>query len=117
MFILEATIEALGYNTDEFPISKSSIRRIRTEKRKERAEAIKVRFQNEVPDVVTVHWDGKLLPALDARKSKEEHLPIVISYANKEQLINVPRLESSSGSGQAQAVCNAIVDRNLKDKV
>lgn len=117
VFILEATIEALGYNTDEFPISKSSIQRIRTEKRKERAEAIKANFQNEVPDVVTVHWDGKLLPALDARKSKEERLPIVISYGNKEQLIAVPRLESSSGSGQAQAVWNAIVDWNLEDKV
>nr|CAH7754826.1 unnamed protein product [Callosobruchus chinensis] len=53
--------------------------RIRTEKRKERAEAIKVDFQNDVPDVVTVHWDGKLLPALDARKSKEERLPILIT--------------------------------------
>lgn len=32
VFILEATIEALGYNTDEFPISKSSIQRIHTER-------------------------------------------------------------------------------------
>ena len=38
VFIIEATIEALGYNTDEFPISKSTIQRVRTEKRKERAE-------------------------------------------------------------------------------
>ncbi|KAG8231244.1 hypothetical protein J437_LFUL005918 [Ladona fulva] len=42
VFILEATIEALANNADEFPIN-----------------------------VVTVHWDGKLLPALDARKSKK----------------------------------------------
>ncbi|KAG8235935.1 hypothetical protein J437_LFUL016000 [Ladona fulva] len=28
--------------------------------------------RNNVPDVVTVHWDGKLLHALDAWKSKEE---------------------------------------------
>lgn len=117
VFIIEATIEALGHNTDEFPISKSSIQRIRTEKRKERAEAIKVDFQNEVPDTVTVHWDGKLLPALDARKSKEERLPIVISYGNKEQLIAVPKLDNSSGSEQAQAVWNAIIDWNLEDKV
>lgn len=116
VFIIEATIEALGHNTDEFPISKSSIHRIRTEKRKQRAEAIKLNFQNVVPDTVTVHWDGKLLPALDVRKSKEERLPIVISYDNKEQLIAVPKLENSSGSEQAQAVWNAIVDWNLEDK-
>ncbi|GBM05566.1 hypothetical protein AVEN_94842-1 [Araneus ventricosus] len=53
MFILEATIDAVGYNFGEFPISKSSIQRIRTEKWKERAENIKIDFQNKVPDVVT----------------------------------------------------------------
>nr|CAH7757043.1 unnamed protein product [Callosobruchus chinensis] len=42
VYILEATLEALGLNVDEYPISKSSIQRIRTEKRKERAEAIKL---------------------------------------------------------------------------
>ncbi|GBM61100.1 hypothetical protein AVEN_273033-1 [Araneus ventricosus] len=80
VFIFEATIDAFGFNIGEFPISKSSIQRIRTEKRKERAENIKIDFQNEVPDVVILHWDGKLLPALSARKSKEERLPVVISY-------------------------------------
>ncbi|KAG8223811.1 hypothetical protein J437_LFUL003697 [Ladona fulva] len=113
VFILEATIETLEYNSDEFPISKSSIQRIRTEKRKERAEAIKANFQNDVPEVVTIHWDGKLLPALNAPKSKEERLPIVIVCVN--QLI--PRLESSSGIRQMQAVWNAIVDYNLEDKL
>ncbi|GBN52556.1 hypothetical protein AVEN_204171-1 [Araneus ventricosus] len=78
VFILEATIDPLGCNIDEFLISKSSVQRIRTEKRKERAENIKIDFQNEVLDVVTLHWDGKLLPALSARKSKEERLHIVI---------------------------------------
>ncbi|CAG9793804.1 unnamed protein product [Diatraea saccharalis] len=117
VFIIEATIEALGHNTDEFPISKSSIHRIRTEMRRKRANAIKINFRYKVPDTVTVHWDGKLLPALDARKSKEERLPIVISYDNNEQLIAVPKLVNSSGSEQAQAVWNAIIDWNLEDRV
>ncbi|GBL81279.1 hypothetical protein AVEN_143599-1 [Araneus ventricosus] len=52
VFILEATIDALGCNIDEFRISKSSIQRIRTEKRKEQAENIKIDFKNEVPDVI-----------------------------------------------------------------
>lgn len=117
VYILEATIEALGYNTDEFPISKSSIQRIRTEKRKERAESIKIDFQNEMPQVVTVHFDGKLLPALDARKSKEERLPVVISYGKREQLIAVPIIENSSGREQAEAVWKALADWNLEDKV
>ncbi|GBL92241.1 hypothetical protein AVEN_35799-1 [Araneus ventricosus] len=84
LFKLEAIIDALGCNINEFPISKSSIQRIRTEKRKEREENIKIDFQNKEPDVVTLHWEGKPLPALSARKSKEERLPIVISCALKE---------------------------------
>ncbi|KAG8237019.1 hypothetical protein J437_LFUL017143 [Ladona fulva] len=90
----------------------------------DRCQVISPRFNEfvrkngkSVPGVVTVHWDAKLFPALDARESKEERLPIVMLYVNKEQLIAVPRLESSSESGQAQAVCNAIVDWNLEDKV
>ncbi|GBM09522.1 hypothetical protein AVEN_216764-1 [Araneus ventricosus] len=55
VFKLEAIIDALGCNIDEFPISKSSIQRIRTEKRKEREENIKIDFQNKEPDVVTLH--------------------------------------------------------------
>ncbi|GBM15865.1 hypothetical protein AVEN_260139-1 [Araneus ventricosus] len=82
VFILEATIDALGCNIDEFLVSKSSIERIRTEKRKERVGNIRIDFQNEIPDVVTLHWDGKLLPAVSARKSKER-LPIVISFGLK----------------------------------
>ncbi|GBM14790.1 hypothetical protein AVEN_86047-1 [Araneus ventricosus] len=108
VFVLEAAIDALGYNIDKFPISKSSIQKLRTEKWKERVENIKIDFQNEVPDVVTLHWDGKLLPALSARKSKEERLPIVISYELKKQLIAVPRLDA--GKEQAQAVWKAILD-------
>ncbi|GBM60748.1 hypothetical protein AVEN_147998-1 [Araneus ventricosus] len=81
--ILAATIDALGCNINEFPIRKSSIQRIRTEKRKERVENIKIDFQNEVPDFVTLHWNDKLLPALSARISKEKRLPIVISYGLK----------------------------------
>ncbi|GBL85250.1 hypothetical protein AVEN_183836-1 [Araneus ventricosus] len=65
VFILEATIDALGCNIDEFPI-------------------------------MTLHWDGKLLPALSAQKSKEERFPIVISYGLKEQLIAVPKLDNST---------------------
>ena len=103
VFIIEATIEALGHNTDDFSIRKSLIHRIRTEMRRERAEAIKVIFQNNIPDEVTVHWNGKLFMALDSRKSKEERLPIVISYDDNEQLIAVPKLDSSSGSEQSQA--------------
>ena len=60
-------MEALGFSIDEHPINKSSIQRIRSDMRMARAKDIKTDFQDRVPDVITVHWDGKLLPGLDVR--------------------------------------------------
>ncbi|KAK2707510.1 hypothetical protein QYM36_015274 [Artemia franciscana] len=88
---------ALGLSSDDFSINKSSIQRIRTEIRESRTEAIKPDFQNNVPDVVTVHWGGKLLPGLDVRSSREERLPVIASFHGREQLFAVSKLESSSG--------------------
>lgn len=116
VYILYAVVEALGLNSDDFPINKSSIQRIRTQARKSRAEAIKTDFQNNLPDVVTVHWDGKLLPGLDVRSSKEERLPTLASFDDREQLLAVPKLESS-GKHQAEAISTALFDWNLHDKV
>lgn len=117
VYIIQAILEALDLRCDEFSINKSSIQRIRTQMRKSRAETIKSDFKNNVPDVVTVHWDGKLLPGLDVRSSKEERLPITISYSDKEQLLAVPKLESSSGKHQEKAIRTALYDWNLIDKV
>lgn len=78
VFIIEGTIETIQFSTEEFSMSKFYIKRVSVEKRKEPLEAIKVNFQSEVPNTVTVHWNGKLLPALDMRKFKEERIPMVI---------------------------------------
>ena len=49
-----------------------------------RAKDIKTDFKDRVPDVITVHWDSKLLPGLDVRSPKEERLPVLISCEEKE---------------------------------
>ncbi|GBN50592.1 hypothetical protein AVEN_4596-1 [Araneus ventricosus] len=102
------SVEALGYNTEEFIINKSPIHRIRQIKRKESAESIKVAFQNDIPQILTVHWDGKLLSALHVRDAKEERLPIIVSFGDREQLIGVPKLQNVTGKGQAHAVSIAL---------
>lgn len=117
VYILQAVVEALGLSCEEFSINKSSIQRIRTQMRKERAESIKTDFQNNVPEIVTIHWDGKLLPGLNVTGTKEERLPILISFGEKDQLLAVPKLDSSTGKDQAEAVFNALSDWNLNDKV
>lgn len=55
VFILEATIDELEIKIDELPISKSAIQRIQIKKWEERAEKMKINFQNEVPNVMTLH--------------------------------------------------------------
>lgn len=86
-----SALETLGHSCDEFPINKSSIQRIRTQTK---AESIKPDFKINLPEVVTVHWDGKLWPSLDVRSSKEERLPLLISVAVKEELVAVEKLDS-----------------------
>ena len=55
VYIFQATVEALGFSTDEHPINKSSIQMIRSQMRMARAKDIKTDFQDHVPDVITVH--------------------------------------------------------------
>ena len=81
-----------------------------------RAKDIKTDFQDCVPDVIIVYWDDKLLPGLDFRSAKEERL-LVLIFEEKELLLAVPKLDSSSGNAQAKAVLDALHDWNLDDQV
>ncbi|CAI6353788.1 unnamed protein product [Macrosiphum euphorbiae] len=61
VYVLQATLEALGFDNDGYIINSStSIHRAREMHRCERAEMIKSRFQESRPSYVIVHWDGKL---------------------------------------------------------
>ena len=63
-----------------------------------------------MPDVITVHWDGQLLPGLEVRSPKEERLPVLISFEEQELLLAGPKQDSSSGKAQAKAVLDALHD-------
>ncbi|GBM04206.1 hypothetical protein AVEN_41026-2-1, partial [Araneus ventricosus] len=90
---------------------------IRQIKRKESAESIKVAFQNDIPQILTVHWDGKLLPALNVRDATEERLSIIVSFSDREQLIGVPKLQNETGKEQAHAVWIALTHWCLETDV
>ena len=66
-----------------------------------RAKDIKTDFQDCVHYLITDHWDGKLLPGLDVRSPKEG-LTVLISFEEKELLLAVPKLDSSSRKAQAK---------------
>ncbi|GBN44593.1 hypothetical protein AVEN_137748-1 [Araneus ventricosus] len=81
------------------------------------SEYIKVEFQNDIPQILTIHWDGKLLPALNVRDSKEERLAIIVSFDDREQLIGVPKLQNSTGKEQTRAVWIALTHWCLETNV
>ena len=54
---------------------------------------------------------------MDVRSSKEEHLPVIASFHSREQLLAVPKPESSSAKHQAEAISTALFDWNLLDNV
>ncbi|GBO42023.1 hypothetical protein AVEN_137752-1 [Araneus ventricosus] len=92
------------------------IQRYREDFRKTKAAKIKELFKENEPSFVCVHWDSKLLPALNVRDLKSERLPIIITYKDEEKLLGVPKLENSSGKEQAMALWNVLKDWGLEDK-
>ncbi|GBN13660.1 hypothetical protein AVEN_66186-2 [Araneus ventricosus] len=116
VFILEAVAESLGHNIDELAINQNTIQRYREYFRKTKATRIKELFKENEPSFVCVHWDSKLLPALNVRGLKSERLPIIVAYKDEEKLLGVPKLENSSGKEQAMAAWNVLKDWGLEDK-
>ncbi|KAL4119640.1 hypothetical protein QTP88_012435 [Uroleucon formosanum] len=114
--LLIATAEALGNNVNKLIINRSSIRSARIEFRKERAKKIRQDYNLTNEETVVVHWDGKLLPALTG-KGLVDRLPIVASVNGHEQLLGVPALNTGTGSDQANAVYQTLVEWCLTENV
>ncbi|KAL4090628.1 hypothetical protein QTP88_025427 [Uroleucon formosanum] len=114
--LLIATAEALGNNVNKLIINRSSIRSARIEFRKERAKKLRQDYNLANEETVVVHWDGKLLPALTG-KGLVYRLPIVASVNGHEQLLGVPALNTGTGSDQANAVYQTLVDWCLAENV
>ncbi|XP_011704858.1 PREDICTED: uncharacterized protein LOC105460119, partial [Wasmannia auropunctata] len=84
--------------------------------RKEIAEALRTTFQKSELDAITVHWDGKMLPALMG-KEQVDRLPVLISYKGSEKLLGIPAISSGTGNKQACAVYELLNEWELCDKV
>lgn len=70
----------------------------------------------QVAKHLVVHWDGKMLPAITGVE-KNDRLAILITGCATEQLLKVPKLESSGGKDQAGAVLGAMREWNVTDRV
>jgi len=84
--------------------------------RTSRAGKIKDRFQNSELEGAVLHWDGKPLPNL-LQKENVERLAILISNGDEEQLLGVPALENSMGVTQSDAICEALKEWGVSEKI
>lgn len=76
--------------------------------RNKSSKSTKSGFQNNVAEAVTVYCDGKLLRSLNVTGSREESLPILVSFRGKEQHLAVTKLGNSTS--KSQAVSYALFD-------
>jgi hypothetical protein len=65
---------------------------------------------------LTVHWEGKLIPAITG-KYQVDRLPVFVSGLGVDQLLAVPKLGSGTGAAQADAVVNALQEWDITDRV
>ena len=64
-------------------------------------EDIKKSFKPSVP--LTVHWDGKIVPAVNGGPAVDS-LPVLVSGDGVEKLLAVPNLPNGTGETTANAV-------------
>ena len=94
-----------------------SVATIWRHRKKNRVETGKASVEDACRDsVLTVHWDGKLLPTLSGR-GKEDRLPVVISGVDVERILAVPNLPSATGEMQAEAVYQVLESSTLAGSV
>ena len=114
VYILAATAHSLGQDPEKLIINRESIRQARRKNREIVAKEIKDTFTPG--SSLTVHWDSKMLPALQSKESVDR-LAILVSGEDKTKLLGVPKIHRGTGEAQAAAVFNLIQEWNLIDRV
>lgn len=99
----------------DIALSRSSVQRARKKHRSKKAADIKESFQVDGP--LVVHFDGKLLPAIDGSPEKEDRVAILVSGLGVEKLLGVPKVKQGTGKLVSEAVANILKDWRLTEKI
>jgi hypothetical protein len=114
MYVLSATVQSLGHNIQSFTLNRESIRQARREYREKISDEIRTSFATTIP--LTIHWDGKLLPALTS-KEKVDRLAVIVSGDGNMKLLGVPKISNGTGEAQATAVFELLEKWNLTERI
>ncbi|KAG7160455.1 hypothetical protein Hamer_G001712 [Homarus americanus] len=102
--LIAAAAQTLGHNVEDIAVNRKTIRQSRMKLRVQSFKSAKEQFiLNLDPTIpLVVHWDGKLLPETAGGKETYDRLPIIVSYEENEQLLNVSKLPNGTGYCKAQ---------------
>lgn len=93
--ILAAAAKAMNVDVRQTNINVSSIRRRRAEVRNYIATRQRKEFVS--PEILTVHWDGKIVPGLNDEDSLVDRQAIVVTGVGTEQFLGAPAVVHGTG--------------------
>ena len=93
IMIVMPNLAAAGVDTNQLTLSLSTMMDARNESRELMTASVRQNFQPMVP--LVAHFDGKLLPIQDGKKS--ERLAIVVSGLGVEKLLGIPIIPVGTG--------------------
>ena len=105
VYLLTETARALGHDPRELMINRKTIRQKRMEHRESMAKNIREEFKGHCPLVVL--RDRKLMKDLTS-KEHVDHLLILVSGSNVQQLLLVAKLPNGTGLAQATVVVESV---------
>ncbi|KAG7165332.1 hypothetical protein Hamer_G007137 [Homarus americanus] len=96
--LIAAAAQTSGHNVEDIAVNRKTIRQSRMKLRVQSFKSAKEQFiLNLDPTILlVVHWDGKLLPETAGGKETYDRLPIIVSYEENEQLLNVSKLPNGT---------------------
>ena len=114
--VISSVADALGHDLKNLVINRTSLQRLRTKLREEKAVYIKNAFPNFSMENVVLHWDGKMLSDM-LRRKVTERIAVLITNLNAEKFLGAPQLENSTGGSLANALYEVVNDWNLNDNI
>lgn len=110
--VLIAVAEGLGHNANDLIINRTSLRRMRKKNRETVVRYLKENYKLSPTEPCILHFDGKILPDLNGKRTVDR-IPVIVSNRNGEQLLGVPRTPDGTGAEIAAAVHDVIADWGL----
>jgi len=97
---MSAAAQSYGVDVNDTRLSVSTTRRRRGKHREDVAKRLKSDFKHD--DVLVLHWDGKIVPALTGKEHVDREA-VLVTGKSTSQLLGVPTVPGGRGAGKAIA--------------